>query len=451
MKELLSVIRHLVFPVLLFVLLAAAIQAETINDTTFDNGLTLLTLEDKSSQLVSMLVCYHVGIKDDPPGLSGLTQITRQIILEGTADYKKGEYERIIQGGGGRTSSQLTRDYIRFSAVFPKQIIDTVLYITSCLMQDVNVSYENLISARETIRKHRLSSVESSIYGPLNEEIFSLAFSVHPYRNPYYGWPDDALSITTEIVEKFIRSNFQASNSTIIIAGDIDTEKLTDKVNNLYGSVFSLPAIARRKIVEPPHRGERISIVDGTSDIPTVVMAHNICPVTDLDMPAVRIMHRILADGESSRIFKKLVYGDGLALVTGGNLIEGEDAGIIVQYAILNYDARPEEGKEMLCSEIERLQSEDVTEAELMKAKNQIEAEYYRGSSSLSQKAGRLADFQIVYGDWRFTDSLVSQARAVTKEDIRKAANKYLKRINRTSVLLLPAGEFDDYDMGYPD
>ena len=147
------------------------------------------------------------------------------------------------------------------------------------------------------------------------------------------------------------------------------------------------------------------------------------------DIPALRIISGILNGGESSRIYKRMVIEENSALYTDGGYIESEDPGILYNYAILNYDCPNSVGE---------IQMKEETDAELEKAKNNLEAEYYRQIRFLDQEAMGLAFFKTLTGDWKLFENLVPQARAVTKENILDAAKKYFTRSNRTVVFLTP-------------
>jgi len=419
-------------------LVSPGFSDDKVIETKVANGLTLLTMEDHSSPLVAFVITYHVGTRDELPGNTGLTRICSHIIGEGTPTYKRGEFARIIQAGGGITHSLPSQDLTMFITKVPSSMHDTVLFLEADRMKNVVPTYEKLLIAKDALRKERISYVENSIYGHINEEFMNLAYRAHPYQNPQYGWPADIDNIALEDTKEFFRMYFQPANALVTIAGDIKTEKTIKMVRDLFGDIISTPMPERRKVVEPVQYGERCSYLEGSAGIPAFIIGYHVPELAHEDIPALRIISGILNGGESSRIYKRMVIEENSALYTDGGYIESEDPGILYNYAILNYDCPNSVGEIQMKEEIDRIKSEPVTDAELEKAKNNLEAEYYRQIRFLDQEAMGLAFFKTLTGDWKLFENLVPQARAVTKENILDAAKKYFTRSNRTVVFLTP-------------
>ena len=232
-------------------LVSPGFSDDKVIETKVANGLTLLTMEDHSSPLVAFVITYHVGTRDELPGNTGLTRICSHIIGEGTPTYKRGEFARIIQAGGGITHSLPSQDLTMFITKVPSSMHDTVLFLEADRMKNVVPTYEKLLIAKDALRKERISYVENSIYGHINEEFMNLAYRAHPYQNPQYGWPADIDNIALEDTKEFFRMYFQPANALVTIAGDIKTEKTIKMVRDLFGDIISTPMPERRKVVEP--------------------------------------------------------------------------------------------------------------------------------------------------------------------------------------------------------
>jgi len=416
---------------------------DQVHDTTLANGLMLITCEDHSVPLVSVGMFYHVGKKNEPAGYTGISKVCRWIMLDGTLTYKKGEYARIIQGGGGSMESYSGYDMSMYAATVPTDMLDTILYLGFDQMQNVNVTFEKLLSAKEAVRKERLNQVESSLYGVFNEEIFNLAYRVHPYKNAYFGWPADVAGLTVDDVTDYIETFYQPANAAVIVVGDFDTERVTKRVVDLFGSLLPRKMPPMKKIVEPTPRGERRTTITGIADIPLVLVAYHAPPANHPDRAALEALSNMLSRGGSSRLYDRLVDEENAAMGVDGGVLFLEDPGLVFFYAILNYDFPVDEGEKLLTEEVERLRYEFVSDAELEKTKNQMEAYFYRESRTLSQKMNRIAAHQFLYGDWRLLEWRIEGARSVTKEDIKRVATKYLTRANRTVAVLVPADYFE--------
>ncbi|UCD17261.1 MAG: insulinase family protein [Candidatus Zixiibacteriota bacterium] len=417
-----------------------------VGEISLSNGITLLTSEDHSVPMVSVGIAYHVGKKNERPGITGISHICHRIMSYGTPAFRKGEYTRIIQGGGGSSHSYSGFDMSMFGVTVPSAMLDTVLILGADQMQNVEVTFEKLVSAKEAIRKERLAYVEGWIYGPLNEEIFNLAYRAHPYQYPYYGWPNEIQGLTINDVKDFLRTYYQPANATIVLVGDFETDAVVKLITELYGPILPRKMPPDKPIVEPEQRGERRSVIGGFADIPLIVLCYHIPETGHPDRPALQVLSRIEGIGESSRLHQRMISKEKSALAAQSHLVNVEGPGLIVFYAIMNYDSPVEDGEQQLLDEIERIKLEYVSDTELEKAKNQIEAEYYRSIRSLGHRCEMIAQHQLLHGDWRVQHERVAAARAVTKEDVMRVARKYLTRINRTVTILQPDYYFDETD-----
>jgi len=432
--------------VLVFSIARGALSPDSVNRSELDNGMVILTMEEHSVPLAAVVLMFHVGQKNDPIGLTGLTHVCEWVFSEGTAAFEKGEYHRIIQAGGGTTRSETTLDVTYVMTRIPSDMLDTVLVLEADRMRNIELTYEKLMLARDVMRKNRNLMVESSIYGNINEEIMNLSYRSHPYRNPAYGWPEDIANITVDDMEKHFRLYFQPGNAVMVILGDFETAPTVARVDSLFGYNVSDPLPEHRHIGEPRHVGERRSYLEGFSGIPAFIVAYHIPHLTHPDIPAIRLISNILSDGESSRLHKRLVTDENAAVRIGGGFFELEDPSLIYAFAIMNYDVDNEVGAEQMTDEINRLKSELISEAELVKAKNRVKANSYREIRSIDRQGMRLAYYQITAGSWQFVDDKLTAVADVSREDIRQAARKYFIPANRSLVFLSPIKPGDTID-----
>jgi len=412
--------------------------ADEVSRIELKNGIDVLAFEDHSSPLASFWVFYHVGIKNEEYGLNGITRLCGLLIDEGTPGYSKGERSRIIQGLGGTQMWFTELDICGFSSQVPSQALDTVLMLEADRMQNLNFSFEKMMLAKEAIRKERLLRVENSIYGHINEEFFNLAYRAHPYANPVYGWPGTIDVITLDDIKDYYRTFFQPSNATLVAVGDFQKDTLSEKIKQYFEDIVSSPTPIKRKLTEPDQVGERRAILAGDAGIPAFILGYHIPPVMHEDVPILRIINLILVDGESSRLHQRLVEEEKAALYVGGGLAQTEGPQMFWVYAIMNYDVANSVGENMMEEELKRLREEYVSDFELEKAKNRTELNYYRSVQSLLERARLIGQNHMVTGDWKNMKKLVPESREVTKEDIRRIANKYFKLANRVVVYLNP-------------
>jgi zinc protease len=424
---------------IIFSLPIVSLSQEQVKITKLTNGMTLMTMEDHSTPLVAMQMTYHVGSKNEPIGLSGITKICEKMMLEGTTRYEKGEFERIIQSGGGKSSSEADLDFTRFTAKIPSSMLDTLLFLEADRLQNIELTYEKLILVKEILKKERLTYVESSLYGPLNEEIMNLTFRAHPYRNPVFGWPSDLNNITLDNLRDYFRQYFQPANAELVLVGDFSTAAVVARVKELFEKILSTPVPSLPKVIEPEQRGERREMMYISSSIPVVFIGYHISAAADSDIAALKVIRHILAGSESAYLYKKLVIDSKMALSAGGELIESEDPGLLILYSVLNYGTQGDLALEQMLVEIERLKAEPLSTAELEMAKNKIEAAYYNLTATYDQIAGRISFYQMATGDYRLMNQEIPLTRAVTSGKVMQIAQKYLTETGRNVIILVPA------------
>ncbi len=424
-----------------------AFSTDEISIVELSNGLRLFMLEDHSSPVVSLRIFYQAGVKNEPPGMSGMTSLCSWLINEGTSDLNREDFARIIQAGGGRSTYANYMDYAEFAVKVPSNMLDTVLFLQAHRMRNVEFSYERLLMAKDAIRKRRLHNIDNRIYGYINEEFLNLSYRSHPYQNPVLGWPGDVDRISLDNLKKYYQAYFSPSNAVMVVAGDFQTEWLSSNVKRLFGNIYSGERPESQKIVDPKQVGERRSNLPGKSNLGALIVGYHIPEFIHPDRPVLQIISSILAEGTSSRLFRRMVTREKTALGVGGGLLEARDPGLIYAWAVMNYDIPVSIGEEQLLSEIDLIVDELVTDRELEAAKNQIEAEYYRSINALDRKARVIGYSEMMGGNWKMMQEFIRAARAVSKEDVLETARKYFNEVNRNVIILHALNEADEsYD-----
>jgi zinc protease len=432
-------IRYLILFGIFSLLLSRGAYAQAqIQEVKLENGLVLLMMEEHISPLVAVQVYYHVGSKDEAPGQTGLNALCARLYQKGTALYPEGEYAGIIQGGGGTVKNQNDLDLTYFGAKVPASQLDTVLFLEADRMQNIEPTYEKMLLTRDALYRERLAYIENYAYGPLDEELFSLAYQSHPYGHPIFGWAVDQANISFEEFRDFYRQYYQASNAVIVVVGDFDSDKIAKKVKLLFEKIVSTPMPIRKKIIEPVQRGERKETMMIGSEIPLVLLGYHIPAVGDNDIHPLRLLFRALRAGSTSRLYTRLVMKEKSALDINGAIIELEDPGLIAFYAVMNQGIAASVGEQQIVEEIDRMKNEPLTAAELDRLKNRFEVDYYRQIQSIDQKAAQIGFYYITTGRPELMNSQVEMARRVSVDDIINIANKYLKNSNRTVITMQP-------------
>jgi zinc protease len=283
--------------------------------------------------------------------------------------------------------------------------------------------------------------IENQPYGRLQELIADHAFVAHPYKHPVIGSMKDLEAASISDVREFFQTYYVPSNATAVLVGDFDSKEALSLVSHYLGRVPKSDKPVPRDIPkEPAQTKERRVTITEEWPLPAVVVAHHITYDGDPDSYPLHIASKILSDGQSSRIYRKLVYEKGLALAAfgGGNIIE--DPNLFFAVAIVQPGHTPEEAANALIAELDRLRHEPVSVAELQQAKNQFARDYILGRESNQSKAEQLGHAVVIHNDIKTADGEFDIFQNLSVADVQRVARRYFTPENRLVLTILPKG-----------
>jgi zinc protease len=283
--------------------------------------------------------------------------------------------------------------------------------------------------------------VENQPYGRLQEIISDQAFLVHPYKHPVIGSMKDLEAASIDDVRDFFQTYYVPNNATAVVVGDFDSKDALGLVSQYLGRVpKSERAVPRDIPKEPPQTKERRVRLEENWPLPAVVVAHHITFDGNPDSYPLHIASKILSDGQSSRIYRKLVYDTGIALAAfgGGNIIE--DPNLFFAVAIVQPGHTTDEAATALIGELDRLRTEPVTSNELQQAKNQFARDYILGRESDQNKADQLGHAVVIHNDIKTADGEFDIFQNITAADVQRVARTYFTPENRLVLTIMPKG-----------
>jgi predicted Zn-dependent peptidase len=291
------------------------------------------------------------------------------------------------------------------------------------------------------VKEERRMRYENSPYGLVAEDLYNVAFRVHPYKHLPIGSLEDLNKASVEDVRGFFRTYYRPDNATMIIAGDFDPAQAVAWAEKYFGGIPK-PAVPVPRVtaVEPPQQAEqRISKFYGTnSPLPAVVQGYRLPPRYSADSYALDLAANILSQGESSRLYRKLVYEDRIALQAVGFGLFTEHPNLFWAIAIMNQGYSAAEGEKAMDAELERMKSTPVDARELEKAKNQIISNFILGRRTVQQKADAIGDAAVFGNDAALVNTELERYLRVTPEDIQRVARKYFVSGQRTVIVVEP-------------
>jgi zinc protease len=409
--------------------------------TTLENGLKVVLLEDHSTPIVHTELWYHVGSKNEKKGRTGFAHLFEHMMFKGSKNVEPEGHPSRISSIGGQSNASTNEDATIFWETTPAQYLPMVLWLEADRMATLRIDEKVFETEREVVKEERRMRVENQPYGKLNEIIYDQAFTTHPYKHPTIGSMADLEAASIEDVRDFFKTYYVPDNATLVLVGDFDPKEAMDLVKKYLGRVPKATRPVPRDIpVEPPQTKERRVRIDENVPLPAVVVAHHIVADGHPDSYPLHIAAKVLSDGQSSRIYRKLVYEQQLALAAfgQGNIIE--DPNLFYAVAIVQRGRAPDEATKALITELDRLKSEPISAAELQQAKNQFARDYILSRESDKDKAGQLAHAAVIHNDITTADGEFEIFMNITAADVQRVAQKYFTTENRLVITLMPKG-----------
>jgi len=414
------------------------------NKRVLANGMEVYTARDASTSNVTVQVWYRVGSKDDPAGRSGFAHLFEHLLFKATRNMPSETFDRLTEDVGGMNNAFTADDVTAYYEVVPANHLQRILFAEADRMGSLVVDEATFVSERDVVKEEYRQRILASPYGRL----FGLftpetIYQDHPYRRPGIGSIEELNASTLDDVLRFHATYYRPDNAMLIVAGNFDQAQLDGWVDQ-YFAPLKRPATPMpvNDVKEPEPTGPRTATYYAPNvPLPAVVLAWNTVAYRDADRAALTVLDGVLSTGESSRLYRSLVYDKQIAASTGSNPDFAQQAGNLTAYAIMADGQTVDAGKAALEAEIARLRDAPVTAAELSEAKNELVANALRGRESIDDRATTLGMALIMTGDATAADREIAEIQAVTAADVQRVARRYLTPQRQITINYLPADE----------
>ena len=409
--------------------------------TTLPNGMKVVLLEDHSTPIVHLQMWYHVGSKNERPGRTGFAHLFEHMMFKGSKNVEPEGHPSYVSSVGGQSNAFTDEDATVFWETVPAQYLPLVLWLEADRLASLRIEERVFQTEREVVKEERRMRIENQPYGRLQEIIADQAFTTHPYKHPVIGSMKDLEAASIDDVREFFQTYYVPGNATAVLVGDFDSKEALALITQYLGRVPKSDKPVPRDIPkEPRQTKERRVTLREEWPLPAVVVAHHITFDGHSDSYPLHIASKILSDGQSSRIYRKLVYEKGLALAAfgGGKIIE--DPNLFFAVAIVQPGKTTEEATNALIAELDRLRNEPVSANELQQAKNQFARDYILGRESVQSKADTLGHAAVIHDDIKTADGEFDIFQGLTPADVQRVARTYFTPESRIVLTILPRG-----------
>jgi predicted Zn-dependent peptidase len=399
-----------------------------------ENGLTVMVLEDHAQPLVSTQVLYKVGGRNECTGATGLAHFVEHMAFRATQNFP--DTQDAIYDVGGEWHGYTWIDQTTYFETVPIEHLDTVLRLQSDRMTNV-VNRKEEVEAERGAVLTELHSYENDPATVLYDQVLAISFLEHPYRFNTIGWTSDVEKITHEDLVHFYKRFYSPSNAVLAIAGDVDTERVLSDVRKHFGSLNGIPVESLPRTVEPVQNGERRVNLIGAGKLNYYQITYRAPAATDPDYAPFLLLQAVLA-GSNGVSFRQSGFGvripEGTRLAGIGRRITTFFASTAQPYVFNiagNTDGKPQDLEEEIEKRIRELRDQGVSTEELNVARKGLLAELVFDIETTEDAAHQMAYFEGI-GAFPVLQKLPALIQAVSQEEIRRVAQKYLGPERRT-------------------
>ncbi|HZZ86308.1 MAG TPA: pitrilysin family protein [Anaeromyxobacteraceae bacterium] len=425
---------------------AAPPPAPEIPYTSFklSNGLNVILSEDHTAPVVGVDILYDVGSKDEKPGRTGFAHLFEHLMFEGSAHVEKGEGDRLIEADGGSSNGGTRPDATQYWEQVPKNALEQMLYLEADRMGFLlpTLDQAKLDNQREVVRNERRQNYEMRPYGlamkSLLEQLWDPQF---PYHWEPIGSHEDLQAATLEDVREFFQRYYGPNDATLAIAGDFDPRVARAMVEKWFGDIPAGPRIERKYPTPVPLTGEKRLTIEDNVQLPKLYIGWQTPKLFADGDAALDMVGQVLSDGKSARLVKRMVMDEQIAQ----SVMAGQQSQALAGMFMLVATPKPGQSLARLEKEIDeelaKLSREAPTPGELERARNKTEAEAIFGLEPVGGFSGRAAVLNSYYlrtGDPGYFPKDLARYRALTAEDLRAAAAKYLRKDARVVLVVMP-------------
>ena len=419
----------------------ASAQSFPVETRTLKNGMKVLVQTDHSIPNISLYIFYRIGSRNERPGTTGISHFFEHMMFNGAKKYGPGELDKVMEANGGSNNAYTTRDVTVYQDWFPRSALELIFDIEADRIRDLSFDPEKIKSERGVVASERRTSVDANNFGVLDEQLWATAFLAHPYQWPVLGWMSDIEHWTMDDLKHHFEMGYSPSNATMVVAGDVSADeifKLCEKYIEPIPSHAPPPPVTT---VEPEPLGERRILVHKYAQLPIVMIGYHVPQTNNADFYALNLLRTALYHGESSRMYRRLVDQDQIALDVSAFVEPAFDPTLEVVVAQPKQNVDPQKVEKAMYEEIDRVKNAFISDQELEKAKNVRLVEFYTQMQAINGRANTIGTYEVFFGDYRKLFDAAKNYAAVTKEDVQHVARKYFGENNRTVATLIPQAE----------
>lgn len=422
---------------------ASGVRAEQTEEFSLGNGLKLLVKPDHRAPVVVSMVWYKVGSSYEPSGITGISHALEHMMFKGTPKYPDGQFSEIVARNGGRENAFTGDDYTSYFQQFEKSRLKLSFELEADRMANLSLKPEDFAKEIQVVKEERRLRTDDQPNALAYEQLYAAAFQNVPYHNPVVGWMPDLENMKIEDVQDWYHRWYAPNNATVVVVGDVDPQEVKKLADQYFGPLKPREIVPPKPRLDPSQQGERRISLRAPAELPYLIMGYKVPTLAtateEWEPYALEVLAGVLDGGSSARLEQRLVRGSEVAASAGtGYSLES------LHQELFLLDGTPAPGhtidelEKAINAEIEKVRNELIGDEELSRVKAQVLAQdTYQLDSGMAQ-AMRLGVYETVGLGWKRGENYLPSIKAVTAEQVREVARKYLVPDAKTVTVLDP-------------
>src|SRR5208283_2712038 len=412
--------------------------ADAVKAQTLPNGLRVLVLENHKAPLAIFNVFYRVGSRNEQMGKTGLSHLCEHLMFKGTRKIGPEQFSQIIQQNGGMDNAFTETDFTDYFEKITKDHLDVPITLEADRM--ANFEPKDFDKEKHVVLEERRLRTDDNPEDALDEMVRAQAYVAHPYHWPVIGWFHEVDGLTLADAMAYHKIYYSPQNALIVAVGDFNGDQVMKQISEAFAGIKNGPKAPPVTEVEPPQTGTRRVELKHAANLPAFEEAYHVPNLSSPDAFALEIASEILSDGQSSRLYKKLVVEKQMVVDIGaGYDMTSFDPGLFVVSAQMRPGVKASDTQAEVEKEIAAMRDSPVGAEELQKAKNLEAAQFVFGQDSVMREAEMLGVYEML-GDYHLVDKYLDGIDKVTAADVQRVAKTYLLASNMTEGVLVPTG-----------
>lgn len=428
--------RVIILLLILTTFATAQTKVEDVQSFTLENGMKFFVIEDHSIPNANMYIFWKVGSRNEYPGITGLSHFFEHMMFNGAKKYGPKEFDRVMEAAGGSNNAYTSENVTVYTDFFPSSAIEVIFDLEADRIANLSFDEKMIESERGVVLSERITGMENSNWQLLSEQVKSVAFQAHPYRWSVIGYESDIKNWTKGDLERYFQTYYAPNNGVVVMVGDITLDQVQALATKYFELIPAQDPPRPVHTVEPEQLGQKRLWVKKDVSSPNLIIVYHVPETRSEDYYALDMLNSILSEGNSSRLYNSLIDEKQLAVNVFTYFPLAFDPNLLYVYAVCSRNVNEEKLEKAIYSEIDKIIEEGVTERELQKVKNQKLVEFYHSMETIDGKANTLGTYELFFGDYKKLFNAPEEYEKVTVDDIKRVAEKYLKKSNRTVGIL---------------